>query len=328
MITRVSEGKTSVQAVASPAQRRGAAAAGAVVQPIAQLAREINAGSRAQSLAQLRQQIDQSPRMQTQLRIYAGSGVLQQSEQSPGKTREAGYLPLRSSIASSKACDCGVGTGAPAQAKPKEELLQHRAMDAAPSGAASPAPPVQRAASMSDVKSAGAKVLKERKEKGPAAQRKISGNTAVVQRLVNPPIALGNPYTFQVVPADLGTGTATTPGTRAYVNGAAPLFPTVSFAYAFYPPGAPGPVGGAAPGALTVVPNPPPAFGNYDAGHALGRQNGGLGHVNTWVFPQDANINRGWGGTFGLWRAHENAFNAGVAGLAPGGFGIWHVQQP
>ncbi|WP_233079895.1 eCIS core domain-containing protein [Rheinheimera soli] len=199
--------------------------------------------------------------------------------------------------------------------------------------------PLQRAATVSDAMKIAEKIKKgkEKNSEGPTthtAQKKKNPRTnpdtgEVVQRLVNAPISLNNPYTFMVVPADLGTGTVTTPGTRTYVNNpATPKFPTVSFSYAFYPPGAAAPVAGAAPGPLANIPNPPPGAGNYDAGHSLGRQNGGRGDLNNWVFPQDAIVNRGWGGTFGIWRAHENAFNAGVAALGPGGFGVWHVQLP
>jgi len=190
--------------------------------------------------------------------------------------------------------------------------------------------PIQLYATFDDVKKEGEKILKSNPEliDEETAQQKAPIQNKVVQRLINAPISLGNPYTFQVVPADIGTGTATTPGTRAFVNGGgAPLAPTATFAYGFFPPGAAF-VPGAAPGPLNVAPNPPPIAGNYDAGHALGRQSGGLGHVNNWVFPQDRNVNRGWAGNFPLWRAHENNFRNGVAVLAPGGFGIWHVTLP
>ncbi|QEY18811.1 hypothetical protein D0C16_24220 [Cellvibrio sp. KY-GH-1] len=192
-------------------------------------------------------------------------------------------------------------------------------------------PPIQLEASLEEVKNIGEQILGHSvnelddtdENNQPPTQNKV------IQRLVNPAISLGNPYTFQVEPADIGTGTATTLGTRNYVNGGgAPLFPTASFAYGFFPGGG-GWAPGAAPGPLQVAPNPPAPPGvAYDVGHALGRQNGGLGHVNNWVFPQDRNVNRGWAGTFPLWRAHENAFRNGVQALPPGGFGIWHVSLP
>lgn len=188
--------------------------------------------------------------------------------------------------------------------------------------------PLQYYATLDDVKKMGEKILghKVKMEDESLEENKVPVQKKVIQRVVAH--NLGNPYTFQVVPADLGRGTATTPMTRAFVNGpAAPHAPTATFSYGYFPGGG-GWMPGAAPGPLLIAPNPPPVWGNYDAGHALGRQNGGLGHVNNWVFPQDRNVNRGWAGTFPLWRAHENAFNAGVAALPPGGFGIWHVTLP
>lgn len=189
---------------------------------------------------------------------------------------------------------------------------------------------IQLYATLDDVKKTGEKILGHKVEllDEEAEQNQAPTQKMVAQRLINAPVSLNNPYTFQVEPGDIGTGTATTPATRAFVNGpGAPLAPTATFSYGFFPGGGAW-IAGAAPGPLNIAPNPPPLGGNYDAGHALGRQNGGLGHVNAWVFPQDRNVNRGWAGTFPLWRAHENAFRAGVAALPPGGFGIWHVTLP
>jgi hypothetical protein len=167
------------------------------------------------------------------------------------------------------------------------------------------AEPIQRNAALGAVRS----ILKE---KG-VVQKKSSG---VAQRAVNA-ISLGNPYTFTITKADLGTGTKTSAGTRNYVNNVGTAKPAnVDWAAITW-------------NAMFVqqtnnqgtVNNPVPA-GNYDAGHALARQNGGLGNNNAWVFPQNPDVNQGHAGRHADWRAHEQQFHNDVN---THGAGVWAV---
>jgi len=77
------------------------------------------------------------------------------------------------------------------------------------------------------------------------------------------------------------------------------------------------------------VKNPAPANKGqrWDAGHSLGRQNGGKGDVKKNVFPQNPQINRGnyFQGkkTFGLWRSIEDQFHESVEN---NDHGVWTLK--
>jgi hypothetical protein len=98
-------------------------------------------------------------------------------------------------------------------------------------------------------------------------------------------------------------GTATSQGTRDYVNNpSTPVPQEVRMSWH----------SGQQSGA-TEFANPPSHSGRWDAGHMVARQNGGPGNVNEGVFPQNAQINRGNSlhgtPTFDTWRGHEQAMN-------------------
>jgi len=82
MMSMASNEKQSQQAPAVAAQRRTAAARGAVAGPIAQLAGEINASPRVQSLTQLQQNIDRGPHIQRQLDMSSDFSVLPRGDRS------------------------------------------------------------------------------------------------------------------------------------------------------------------------------------------------------------------------------------------------------
>lgn len=145
----------------------------------------------------------------------------------------------------------------------------------------------------------------------------------VTQRLVNPAPAVGSATSYQVTAADLGNGTGTTAGVRAWAQANAPGPNPINFRYAPSDP-----ITGALTGAWIgpfMAPNLAPAGGaNWHAGHILARQNGGLGHLAAanWIMPQNPQVNMGHAGTYGQWRAHEVAFNGLVAA---NGAGVWDV---
>lgn len=143
---------------------------------------------------------------------------------------------------------------------------------------------------------------------------------------------------FKVMKSDLGKGTGTSTTTRAYVNSSSTPKPSkISFAY--HEVGKPIP-------SATQIDNPTPILtyksGSYwDAGHKLGKQNGGLGNDNEWVFPQTPSVNQGntrnmsdkekddyekavdsgGGDTMSQkWRTHEDAFKELVNGSTTGGY--------
>jgi hypothetical protein len=112
-------------------------------------------------------------------------------------------------------------------------------------------------------------------------------------------------HSYGLKPGDAGTGTDTNKGTRQYVNDPnTPVPAEVGFAYA----GANGVNGHG--GFMNTLGNNT----TYDAGHILGRQNGGAGHVNEGVFPQNRQINQGHAGTFDTWRRHEDNVNKTLKG--------------
>jgi hypothetical protein len=116
-------------------------------------------------------------------------------------------------------------------------------------------------------------------------------------------------YSSTVRPAELGTGTETTKETRDYVNSATIAYPEqIAMEYSSRR-------GRKRAGrGVTEFINAPLARGQRaDAGHIIGRQNGGLGDDPAAVFPQNPQQNRGnllkGEPTRGLWRAHEDAIH-------------------
>lgn len=138
-------------------------------------------------------------------------------------------------------------------------------------------------------------------------------------------IQIGDPFDYIIDAAELWNGTRTNQNTRNHVNnGVVPPPNNITLDYAIY-----NTLNDAMFGINTIfatnsnVPNPQLPGVRWDAGHALARENGGLGHNINHVFPQNRIINRGWGGTYHLWRAHEDNFNQKVARH---GYGRWRVS--
>lgn len=137
-------------------------------------------------------------------------------------------------------------------------------------------------------------------------------------------IQLGNPFEYIIDRAELWNGTKTTQNTRNFVNNQAIVPNNITLDYAIY-----NTFNDALFGINHIfatnnnVPNPQLPGVRWDAGHALARENGGLGNNVNHVFPQNRIINRGWGGTYHLWRAHEDNFNQQVA---QHGYGRWRVR--
>ena len=144
---------------------------------------------------------------------------------------------------------------------------------------------------------------------------------------------------FVVLKSDLNTGTGTSKGTRAYVNDVNTFKPDeILFDYVT--------ANTSAKATATVKGNKkaysvenPLADKSYksgiywDAGHKLGRQNGGLGNDNDWVFPQNPAFNQGNSKnmfnvdseeTRPAWRAMEDDFHNGVK---KDGAGAWWIKQ-
>lgn len=138
-------------------------------------------------------------------------------------------------------------------------------------------------------------------------------------------VKLGNPYEFDVEKSDLGTGTATSQATRDSVNSWVNVPTKIDWEYEIY---------NIANGNKLVLddkgttdnPAPQKTGQRYDAGHSLGRQNGGLGDDEKWVFPQNPQINRGnmFNGTktYKDWREPENIFHKAVEDY---GKGKWKI---
>lgn len=133
-------------------------------------------------------------------------------------------------------------------------------------------------------------------------------------------------WDFTVLKADLNHGTGTSQGTRNYVNDPVSwpnVAGTVNYSYDIFDLH------------NTLVdsdsgsaPNPPDHKArNWDAGHTLGNQNGGLGDVNAWVFPQNPSFNRGnnhFGAkTYHDWRYCENEFHKAVHANGKGRWKVW-----
>lgn len=144
-----------------------------------------------------------------------------------------------------------------------------------------------------------------------------------IQRL-RQDLQTGFPYEYIVDKNALGTGSGTTPAIRNAVN-APNINPpqNLKLQYAIY-----NSLNAAQNGVPHVyqtivnVPNPPLPKTNWDAGHALAKQNGGSGDNINHVFPQNRIINRGWAGTFGQWRGHEQTFHDDVQ---IHGYGRWKL---
>ncbi|RUL79012.1 DUF4157 domain-containing protein [Dyella choica] len=163
----------------------------------------------------------------------------------------------------------------------------------------------------------------------------VNEQGAVVQQKPKKESFLGGDMFF-VVKSDLNTGTGTSQGTREYVNAASTNKPdSIRFDYA---------TGKSAKivsqtvkgnkGAFEVE-NPEADFSYasgklWDAGHKLGRQNGGLGNDNDWVFPQNPAFNQGNSKNMSdveetrpAWRQHEDDFHDGVK---TSGYGVWWIK--
>ena len=105
-------------------------------------------------------------------------------------------------------------------------------------------------------------------------------------------------YSTNIPPSNRNQGTYTTPATRAYAqNPQTPRPAFVSFAYSST---------GNTQG-YSFMPND--TSGSIDAGHIVGRQNGGFGHHNPAIFPQNRDYNQGHKGHFSEWRAQEDQVN-------------------
>ncbi|RUL79013.1 hypothetical protein [Dyella choica] len=173
-------------------------------------------------------------------------------------------------------------------------------------------------------------------KKGQVKNPVVNAAGALVQRRPHKE-SYSNGDLFTVTKKDLDTGTDTSKATRKYVNEPnTPKPESISFDYAT------GKSGKVAKTTVTQrddviddVDNPQAdkAYdnGNYwDAGHKLGRQNGGLGNAKDWVFPQNPAINQGNNKNMNneekrhpLWRAHEDSFYEGVA---ESGGGAWWIR--
>lgn len=151
-------------------------------------------------------------------------------------------------------------------------------------------------------------------------------NQAVQQQVIQrvSAVSVDDPYEFEVTRGDLGNGTDTTQHTRDSVN-SWKKFPTgINWSYSIYDVG-----DNYIDGDKGYTSNPPPqkVGQRYDAGHSLGRQNGGLGDDSQWVFPQNPQINRGnrFNGnkTYKQWREPENVFHNAVNDY---GKGTWKIK--
>ena len=142
---------------------------------------------------------------------------------------------------------------------------------------------------------------------------------------------------FTVLRSDLDSGTGTSKSTREYVNDPSTPKPnSVLFDYASSNKTSKAKTDVIKNSLAYEVDNPEAdrsySSGSYwDAGHKLGRQNGGLGHNTDWVFPQNPALNQGnhrnmdddSEETHPEWRAHEDHFYAGVN---TDGGGVWWVK--
>ncbi|MGV3609585.1 MAG: DUF4157 domain-containing protein, partial [Fluviicola sp.] len=175
-------------------------------------------------------------------------------------------------------------------------------------------------------------------KKGDMKPPVVDESGKVVQRVPTQE-SWGGGTLFTVLKKDLGKGTVTSKGTREYVNDPSTYKPKkIKFDYA---------TSGSTKVAETAVITNPDAWvaknpkaarsyksGSYwDAGHKLGKQNGGLGDDNDWVFPQNPSLNQGNSRneddvpeeTHPIWRSHEDHFHDDVESK---GGGVWWIQLP
>lgn len=133
-------------------------------------------------------------------------------------------------------------------------------------------------------------------------------------------------YDFTVLKSDLNKGTNTTKETREYVNSWTTIPGTVNYSYEIYDVGQ-GDKKVDQDSGSTANPNPMKVGQNWDAGHSLGRQNGGLGDDKGWVFPQNPQFNRGNSylgqKTYQDWRYCENVFHDSVYQYGKGRWKVW-----
>jgi hypothetical protein len=123
-------------------------------------------------------------------------------------------------------------------------------------------------------------------------------------------VASGNPYEYNITSGDLNGGSRTDNTTRAHVRNPGTFKPAnVTFEYKVTDNGNNLKATQAATTISNAITNVNYQPGLWDAGHALARQNGGSGTNTNHVFPQDPETNRGNGGKWGLWRAHEANFH-------------------
>lgn len=133
-------------------------------------------------------------------------------------------------------------------------------------------------------------------------------------------------YDFTVDKADMKNGSGTSTGTRDYVNSWKVVPGTVNYSYKIYDVSNGDNLVDQDAG-TTDNPDPMKANQRWDAGHSLGRQNGGLGDVDGWVFPQNPQFNRGnsYNGqkTYQDWRYCENVFHDSVNQYGKGRWTVW-----
>ncbi|WP_343606139.1 DUF4157 domain-containing protein [Fluviicola sp.] len=180
------------------------------------------------------------------------------------------------------------------------------------------------------------KHLSDSFKKGEITPPLVNESGQVVQRVPSVE-SWGGGELYTVLHTDLGKGTVTSDGTRTYVNeGSTPKPKTIKFDYAS--------AKHTGTAKNVVVKNPlawaaknskaDRAYKSgrlWDAGHKLGRQNGGYGDRNDWVFPQNPALNQGNHRnmddspeeTHPIWRAHEDSFHNGVE---QDGGGVWWIQ--
>jgi hypothetical protein len=134
-------------------------------------------------------------------------------------------------------------------------------------------------------------------------------------------------YGFVIDKNDFAGGTDTTKSTQNYVNNNSewPSVPgNIEYGYQVY-----NKKGEEVDTDSGDVKNPAPATKGqrWDAGHSLGRQNGGKGNVKKNVFPQNPQINRGnyFQGkkTFKMWRSIEDQFHDSVENNH---HGVWTMK--
>jgi len=172
-------------------------------------------------------------------------------------------------------------------------------------------------------------------KKGQMVKPLVDESGKVVQR-VPQKLSYGGGDLFIVLKSDLGKGTGTSKTTRAYVNNPGTPKPgAILFDYETANSTAKSQALVKGNKNAWEVENPEAdrtyKSGSYwDAGHKLGRQNGGLGNDVNWVFPQNPAFNQGNSRnmddvdeTRPYWRQHEDDFNSGVR---KDGAGAWWMR--